>query len=100
MPIACCTWARRSVVYVRVQERVAGPAAQDEAEFPGQVGGVAESGAHALAGEGRHEVGRVAREQDAPDPPLGRVPGLEGVDGVMVSRPSSTVRRRRPIRIF
>ena len=57
-------------------------AVEHEVELPGQVGGVAQAGAHALPGERRHEVGGVAGEEHAPGaPPLG-VAGVERVDGV------------------
>ena len=55
---------------------------EDEVELPREVGRVADPGAHALAGERRHQVRGVAGEEDPPVlPPLGD-PGLERVDGV------------------
>jgi hypothetical protein len=48
---------------VGVQQLLAGDAAQDQVQLPGQVGGVANAGAHALPGEGGHQVGGVAGQQ-------------------------------------
>ena len=74
--------ARQPLRLVGVEQRVGGATVEHEVELPRQVGGVAQAGAHALAGERRHEVGGVAGEEDAPGAPLLGVAGVERVDGV------------------
>ena len=58
-----------------------GPA-NDAVELPREVRGVAQSGAHALPGERRHEMRRVAGQEGTPGAPLFGVTRVEGVDGV------------------
>ena len=58
------------LVVGRRAARVAARPLEHQVELPGQVGGVADPGAHALPGERRHLVGGVAGEEDPADPPL------------------------------
>ncbi len=50
---------------VGVEQRIRARAGEHEVELPGEIGGVAEARAHALAGERRHLVRGVAGEQQA-----------------------------------
>ena len=74
--------ARQPLDLVRVEQLVAGTPGEDEVELPGEVGGVAQSGAHPLAGERRHLVGGVAGEERPSGAPARGVPGLERVHRV------------------
>ncbi len=67
---------------VRVQQRLARVTGQDEVEFPGEVRGVPDARAHALAGERGHLVSGVSGDQEPPLAPAFRPACLEGVDGV------------------
>ena len=74
--------ARSTLLFVGREQRRRRTAVEHQIELPRQVGGVADAGAHALAGEGRHEVRGVAGEQrPVVQPPVGH-PRLERVDRV------------------
>ena len=67
---------------VGVEQLIGGPAGEHQVELPGQVGGVPDTGAHALPGEGRHLVGGVTGQEDPAGPPALGEAGVEGVHGV------------------
>ena len=101
-----------ALVAVAVEQRFVEAAAPDMHQLPGEVGGVADAGAQALAEEGRRLVHRVAGEDHpplAPFPPdprgeaVGRAaPDLHGVDidqvGEDVRAPAPDPRTRPPSR--
>ena len=60
---------RLALVLVAVEDVGARVATDDGGELPREVGGVADARAHALPGERRHLMRRVARKQNAPVPP-------------------------------
>ena len=68
-------------VQVGVREVVGQAAGQDGGQFPGEVGRVAQSGAHALSDERRGEVRGVAEQEDPPVAPAVGDLGAEGVLG-------------------
>ena len=84
----------RSVCSCRAAPR--SPAREHQVELPGQVRGVAQAGAHALAGEGRRLVRGVAREQRAPVPPAVGPARAEGVDRVALELRVARVHAPRP----
>jgi hypothetical protein len=67
---------------VAVKDAVTGTAIEDQVQLPGQVDRVAQVRAHALAGERRHQVGRVPGQQQPAAAPAVAPAGLEGIDGV------------------
>ena len=67
---------------VGVQQPVVGVAPHDEGELPGQVGRVADAGAHALSDERRGQVGRVAEQEQPPVAPAVGDGTPEGVGGL------------------
>src|SRR5262252_1267962 len=60
---------RLSLALVTVEQRIMRTGAQHERELPGQIGGVADAGAHALPHEGRRLVAGIAGEEDAAGAP-------------------------------
>ena len=60
---------RRALAFVGVEQAIGRAAAQHGVELPGEVGGIAHAGAHALAEEGRRLVAGVAGQQQPPSPP-------------------------------
>ena len=55
---------REPFLLVRVEDGLGRLPAEDHAQLPGEVGGVADPGAQALSGERRHLVRSVAGQED------------------------------------
>ena len=78
--------------FVGLEEPRSDPPSHHLGELPRQVGGVAHAAVHALAGEGRHQVGRVPGQPDPAPPPVVRHAGMEVIDR-LADEPA--LRRRR-----
>src|ERR1700722_7393421 len=72
---------------VAVEGPVVEPAVNGLGEFPAQVRYVAEAGVEALAGERRHHVRGVARQEDIPGPPGISDQAIELIDDRALHRP-------------
>jgi hypothetical protein len=69
------------LLFIGVQQVIGRACTQDQIELPGQVGRVAQPGAHALSEEGRHLVRGVADQEHALVTPVPGHQAVEGVDG-------------------
>ena len=76
------TRRRQPLLFVAVEQRFSRSIGQNQVELPREVRGVTNAGAHALSRERRHEMRRVAGEQDAAGAPMLGVSGTERVDRV------------------
>jgi hypothetical protein len=66
---------------VGVQDGLGHGAGEHAGEFPRQVGGIAQAGAHALADKWRGEMGGVTEQEHTPVSPLAGDLRAEGVPG-------------------
>ncbi len=72
---------RQPLAFIGVEQRVGCTVLDDRGELPGEVGGVAHAGTHALAEERRRLVAGIARQQQAALAPAFLHHRMEGVDG-------------------
>ena len=86
-PMKMASWTTRRGVWaalflVGVEEPLVGVALHDQCELPGEVGRVADAGAHALSDERRGQVGGVAEQEHPAVAPAVGDDAPEGVGGL------------------